>query len=38
MTPDAFREIVLSQFGAVEGAHMGHADFRVNGRIFASLD
>jgi hypothetical protein len=23
--------------GAVEGAHMGHPDFRVNNRIFASL-
>ena len=23
--------------GAVEGAHMGHPDFRANGRIFASL-
>jgi hypothetical protein len=23
--------------GAVEGAHMGHPDFRVNGRIFATL-
>ena len=23
--------------GAVEGAHMGHPDFRANGRIFATL-
>jgi hypothetical protein len=23
--------------GALEGAHMGHADFRVSGRIFATL-
>jgi hypothetical protein len=23
--------------GAVESAHMGHPDFRVNGRIFATL-
>jgi hypothetical protein len=23
--------------GAVEGAHMGHPDFRVDGRIFATL-
>jgi hypothetical protein len=23
--------------GAIEGAHMGHPDFRANGRIFASL-
>ena len=37
MTPDDFREIVLALDGAVEGAHMGHPDFRANGRIFASL-
>ena len=23
--------------GAVEGAHMGHPDFRVNARIFATI-
>ena len=32
-----FRRIALSFAGAVEGAHMGHADFRAGGRIFASL-
>ena len=32
-----FRRIALAMRGAVEGAHMGHPDFRVNGRIFASL-
>ncbi len=37
MTATAFRVIVLSLEGAIEGAHMGHPDFRVNGRIFASL-
>ena len=38
MTPDEFRELVLTMEGAVEGAHMGHPDFRAaNGRIFASL-
>jgi hypothetical protein len=37
MTPDDFRDIVLALDGAVEGAHMGHPDFRANGRIFASL-
>ena len=37
MTPDDFREIVLALDGAAEGAHMGHPDFRANGRIFASL-
>jgi hypothetical protein len=37
MTADDFRHIALSMPGAMEGAHMGHPDFRVNGRIFASL-
>lgn len=37
MTPDDFRRVALSLPGAVEGAHMGHPDFRANGRIFASL-
>ncbi len=32
-----FRELALACEGAVEGAHMGHADFRVMGRVFASL-
>ena len=37
MTEDDFREIALALDGAVEGSHMGHPDFRANGRIFASL-
>lgn len=37
MTDDDFRDIVLALEGACEGAHMGHPDFRVNNRIFASL-
>jgi hypothetical protein len=37
MTPDLFRRIALGLPGAVEGAHMGHPDFRANGRIFATL-
>ena len=37
MTADDFRRLVLALPGAVEGAHMGHPDFRANGRIFASL-
>lgn len=37
MTPAAFRKAALSLPDAVEGAHMGHADFRANGRIFATL-
>jgi len=37
MTGDDFRELALALDGAVERAHMGHPDFRANGRIFASL-
>jgi len=37
MTPDGFRRIALRMPEAVEGSHMGHADFRVRGKIFASL-
>lgn len=37
MTPNQFRRIALSLPEAVEGAHMGHADFRVGGRIFATV-
>lgn len=37
MTAKNFRRIVLGLEGAVESAHMGHPDFRVNGRIFATL-
>jgi len=32
-----FRRIALSFEGAKEGSHMGAADFRVGGRIFATL-
>ena len=32
-----FRRIALSLEGAVEGSHMGQPDFRVGGRIFATL-
>lgn len=37
MTPAGFRRIALALDGAVEGAHHGHADFRVGNRIFATL-
>lgn len=47
MTPEAFAAMALSMPDAVQGTHMGHADFRVGsalggrrgapGRIFASL-
>ncbi|MEZ5355507.1 MAG: MmcQ/YjbR family DNA-binding protein [Bryobacteraceae bacterium] len=37
MTAADFRRIALSLDGASEGSHMGAADFRVGGRIFATL-
>jgi hypothetical protein len=37
MTPVEFRRLALSLPEAVEGSHMGHADFRVGGKIFATL-
>lgn len=37
MTINDFRRIALSLEGAEEGSHMGHPDFRVGGRIFATL-
>ena len=36
-TPDDFRRIALSFPGVEEGSHMGHPDFRVGGKIFATL-
>lgn len=37
MTPAGFRRIALGLDGVEERAHRGHPDFRVGGRIFASL-
>jgi YjbR len=37
MTPSDFRRIALNLEGAEEGSHMGSPDFRVGGRIFATL-
>jgi len=37
MTADDFRRIALSLPGAEQGSHMGAVDFRVGGRIFATL-
>ena len=37
MTAADFRRIALSLDGAEEGSHMGAVDFRVGGRIFATL-
>jgi hypothetical protein len=37
MTLDQFRGIALQLPEATEGAHMNHPDFRVRGKIFATL-
>jgi len=37
MTSDEFREIALRFPEALEGSHMNHPDFRVGGKVFASL-
>jgi hypothetical protein len=37
MTPDEFRKMALEIPAAIEGSHMHHPDFRVAGKIFASL-
>jgi hypothetical protein len=37
VTPDGFRRLALSLPEAVEVGHMGHPDFRVRGKIFATL-
>jgi len=37
MTFEDFRRLALGMPEATEGAHMGHPDFRVRGKIFATL-
>ena len=37
MTAKDFRRIALSMEGTEEGSHMGAVDFRVGGKIFATL-
>lgn len=37
MNADEFREIALSLPETEERSHMGHPDFRVGGRIFATI-
>jgi hypothetical protein len=37
VTADEFRNLALSLPEAVEAAHMDHPDFRVGGKIFATL-
>jgi hypothetical protein len=34
---DDFRRIALAMSDAIESAHMGHPDFRVHNRIFATI-
>ena len=37
MTAEKFRTIALAIPGAIESSHMDHPDFRIGGKIFASL-
>ena len=37
MTVDDFRELALELPGASESCHMNHPDFRVGGKIFATI-
>jgi hypothetical protein len=37
MTANEFREMALSLPETTEGAHMQHPDFRVSGKVFATL-
>jgi hypothetical protein len=37
VTSDEFRKMALNLPEVSEGSHMGHADFRVGGKIFATL-
>ena len=37
MRPNEFRELALSFPEAIESSHMHHPDFRVGGKIFATL-
>jgi len=37
MTAEQFRQVALSLPATSESAHMHHPDFRVNGKIFATL-
>ena len=37
LTADEFRRLALSLPQSTEGGHQGHTDFRVGGKIFATL-
>ena len=37
MTADQFRSLALEISGAIEASHIDHPDFRIGGKVFASL-
>ena len=37
MTTEEFRSLALKNPGAFESEHVGHPDFRFNGKVFATL-
>jgi hypothetical protein len=37
MTPEQFRKVALGFPEAIESSHQGHTDFRVGGKVFATL-
>ena len=37
MRTEEFRSIALAMLAVSESAHMGHPDFRIGGKIFATL-
>jgi hypothetical protein len=37
MTPQQFRKLALETPGAEESSHMSHPDFRIGGKVFATL-
>jgi hypothetical protein len=37
VTVDEFRALALEILGSVESAHMAHPDFRIAGKVFATL-
>jgi hypothetical protein len=37
MTAEKFRSLALEISGAIESSHGGHPDFRIGGKVFASL-
>lgn len=37
MNTPQFRRIALALHGVIEAEHMGHPDFRANGKIFATI-